>query len=57
MDELRNKVWDCLYRLAEPQTLDAIADQIGEDPNAIQQAIDHPWFLITDGMVTIAYNK
>ena len=56
MDDLRNRVFDYLYRLAEPQALNAIADQLGEDPSAVQQAIEHPWFKVADGIVAIAYS-
>jgi len=56
MDDLRNRVWDYLYQLAEPQGLHAIAAQLGEDPVAVQRAIEHPWFQVADGLVAIAYN-
>ena len=54
MDELRNRVWDYLYRRGEPQDVANIADQMNETPAAIQQAVENPWFKLQDGLVAIA---
>ncbi len=54
MDDLRNRIWDYLYRRGEPQRVAIIADQMNETPDAIQQAADDPWFDVQDGLVAIA---
>ena len=56
MDDLRNRIWDYLYRRGEPQRVAIIADQMNETPDAIQQAADDPWFDVQDGLVAIAHN-
>ena len=57
MEELKNRIWDHLYRLAEPQQVAAIADEINESSDAVRQAVDDPWFDIQDGLVAIAYDN
>ncbi len=54
MDDLRNRIWDYLFRRGEPQQVAIIADQMNETPDAIQQAADDPWFDVQDGLVAIA---
>ena len=54
MDDLKNRVWDYLYRSGAPQQVANIADQMDETPDAIQEAVDDPWFDVQDGMVAIA---
>ena len=55
MDELRNQVWDYLFRLGEPQQIAVIAEQMDETPSTIQQVVDNPWFEVQDGWVAIAH--
>ena len=54
MDDLRDRIWDYLYRCGEPQQVAVIAEQMHETPNAIQQAVDDPWFDVREDFVAIA---
>jgi hypothetical protein len=54
VDDLRTRIWDYLYRLGREQQIAVIAEQMGETPRAIQQAVDDPWFTEQDGTVAIA---
>ena len=54
MEDLRNRVWDYLYRCRQPKQLALIADEMNETPREIEQVVDDPWFDVRDGWVTIA---
>jgi hypothetical protein len=54
MDDLRNRIWDYLFRLGKPQPIVIIAEQLNVGSADIQQAVDHPWFDLQDGLVAIA---
>lgn len=55
MDDLRNRIWDYLYRLGEPQQIAIIAEQMDLTPGEIQQAVDDAWFDVQDDWVAIAH--
>ena len=55
MDQLRNDIWDFLYNTTQPQSLEAIAAQLNCDLQAIDQAVDHEWFDVSNREVSIAY--
>ena len=57
MDELRNRIWDYLYRLGRGEQYATIAEQLNESPEAIQMAVDCDWFDVSDGVVAIAYKN
>ena len=57
MDELRSQVWDFLFRAEGPQHVDAIAQHVGRDAEAIQSALDHEWFDVAGDLVAIAYRR
>lgn len=57
MDQLRNQIFDYLYPLNEPRTIERIAVELNETPQTIQTAVDHPWFTRTDEQVAIAYKE
>ncbi len=54
MDELRNVIWDYLYRTRRPQSVESIASHVACDPQTIRAAIDHEWFEVTGDLVAIA---
>ncbi len=54
MDELRNLIWDYLYRTSRAQSVESIASQVAYDPQTIRAAIDHEWFEVTGDIVAIA---
>ena len=55
MDELRNQIWDLLYRSEGPQRIETVADQLGVQPTEVREAIEHHWFQVQDEVVEIAY--
>ena len=55
MDDLKTRIWDYLYRRGGAERISVIAEQLGETPLAIQQAVDDPWFNEQDGLVAIAH--
>lgn len=52
--ELRATIWDDLFRGQAPRTIDEIASQTAQDITAVQAAVDHDWFDVSDGRVSIA---
>ena len=57
MDNLRNEIWDFLYRADRPQTIADIAQFVGSDEDTVRTAIIHDWFDVVDDVVTIAVAK
>lgn len=56
MEETRNQIFDFLFRVTSPQTIEEIAAQTALDIETVRQAIDHPWFDLVEDRVTIAYS-
>ena len=54
MDELRCEIWDFLYRMNQPQSLETIARHVPGDAQMICAAIDHEWFEVNHDVVVIA---
>lgn len=57
MDDLRTEIWDRLFQRREPQSFDAIARMLNVNLSTIQQAVDHDWFVVSNGLVAVAYNN
>lgn len=57
MEELRSQIWDCLYHASKPMTLAEIARQVGSDIIAVRVAVNHEWFRVSAGLVSIAYRN
>lgn len=57
MDELRNEIFDLLYRGEGSKSISEIAGQVNQDGDTVREAIDHDWFSITEDQVTIAYGN
>lgn len=55
MDELRTAVWDLLYRTQEPKSIEEIAEQMGQEVPTIQAVVEHEWFSVDGGVVTISH--
>jgi hypothetical protein len=55
MDELRNEIWDYLFRADGSKSIDEIAISVNQDGETIVRAIDHDWFVVVDDRVSIAY--
>ena len=54
MDELRIEIWDLLYHSAEPISIEEIAQRIDQEEATVQDAVDHEWFQVSDGIVAIS---
>lgn len=53
-EELRAIIWDGLFRSKLTMSIDDIAAQLQQDPTAVRAAVEHDWFTIRDGKVSIA---
>ncbi|MBX3426328.1 MAG: hypothetical protein KF688_11665 [Pirellulales bacterium] len=55
MDELRNLVWDYLFQAADQCSLDELVAHTGRDAAEVLEAVDHPWFCVSNGKAAVAY--
>jgi hypothetical protein len=53
-EELRAIIWDDLFHEKTAKSIDEIAAQTDEDVTAIRAVVDHDWFSVNDGLVSIA---
>ena len=56
MEELRVEIWDFLYRVSEPKSVEEIAQNVDRDLDIVRMAVDHHWFDVVDDTVSIAKN-
>ena len=56
IEELRNRIWDHLFRQGESQQIASIAEQLDETADVIKDAVQHPWFDVENECVAIARN-
>jgi hypothetical protein len=54
MDELRIEIWDILFRAKESKSIPEIAELTNQTIEAIQAAVDHEWFTVTEDLVSIS---
>ena len=54
-DELRDAIWEYLFRIKSAQSTAEIADHFNCHAADVLAAITHEWFNFTDGRVSIAY--
>jgi hypothetical protein len=54
-DELRNRIWDHLFRAKAAQSIAEIATLTDCDMSMVNTAVNHEWFEVSDGRVSIAY--
>ena len=55
MDELRDEIWDYLYKPGQPQGLVDIATFANQDLETIRGVVNHEWFTVSNELVGIAY--
>jgi hypothetical protein len=55
IDELRDSIWEHLFRAKASKSIDEIAALTNSDVSAVGAAVNHEWFAVTDGRVSIAY--
>lgn len=54
MDEFRIEIWDIVYRARGPKTIDELSQIVNQDNETVRAAVDHHWFDVVEGMVSIA---
>ena len=55
MGELRNQIWDFLYRAGGSRSITDIAENIGSVNETVRLAVQHDWFVVVGDQVTIAH--
>ena len=55
IDELRNEIWDLIYRSGNAMSIADIAQQLNCDQDQVRSAVEHEWFQVSDDTVTVAY--
>src|SRR5262249_17371271 len=55
IDDLRDRIWDYLFETKSPQPIAKLAALAECDETAIRLAVNHEWFAVADGHVSIAY--
>ena len=54
-DELRDSIWDFLFRSKSSKSIDEIAALRVCDVETVRAAVNHEWFTVSDNRVSIAY--
>jgi hypothetical protein len=54
-DELRDSIWDLLFRSKSAKSIDEIAAIRLCDVESVRAAVNHEWFTVSDNRVSIAY--
>jgi hypothetical protein len=55
IDELRDSIWEHLFRAKAAKSIDEIAALTNSDVSAVGAAVNHEWFAVAEGSVSIAY--
>jgi hypothetical protein len=55
IDDLRDRIWDNLFKTKSPQLITDLAALAECDERTIRLALNHEWFAVSDGRVSIAY--
>lgn len=56
LDELRDTIWEHLFRVRATKTVGEIAALTGCDAAIIRAAVDHEWFTVSGDRVSVAYS-
>jgi hypothetical protein len=54
MDDERSKIWDYLYKVGMPRSVEDIAQSLEMESTVVTAVIDHEWFTTEDALVSIA---
>jgi len=57
MSELREEIWDFLFREGAPKSIAEIAVHSQQDGESVREAVAHEWFVVDQEMVTVAYKS
>jgi hypothetical protein len=55
MDELRDTIWEYLFRAKEAKPINEIVMHADRDDAAVRAAVNHEWFEVAQDRVSIAY--
>ena len=55
-DELREIIWEQLFRAKVSKSIDEVAALTGCEPAVVRAAVNHEWFTVADDRVSIAYS-
>jgi hypothetical protein len=54
-DDLRNSIWDNLFRTKSAKSVDELAAFTGHSAEDVRVVLNHEWFSVADDRVSIAY--
>lgn len=54
MEDERNKVWDYLYNVGMPRSVEDIAQSLEMESTLVTAVVDHEWFTTEGETVSIA---
>lgn len=54
MDEIRSEIWDFLFHNGGKQSVETTAQSLNRDVETVQRAVDHCWFHVADGQISVA---
>lgn len=55
IDQLRDAIWEDLFRAKTPKSITEIASQTACDATDVLAAVNHEWFHVAGDQVSIAY--
>lgn len=54
MEDERNKIWDYLFQVGMPRSVEDIAQSLEMESTAVTAIVDHEWFRLDGAIVSIA---
>lgn len=54
MDELREQIWDYLFKAGSDRSVADIAAWAGRQPDEVRSVVTHPWFRVSGEQVGVA---
>jgi hypothetical protein len=54
MEDERNKIWDYLYNVGMPRSVEDIAQSLEMESTVVTAVVDHEWFTTEGAIVSIA---
>lgn len=55
IDDLRDRIWEYLFKTQTPHSIEEIAVLAECDVTAVRVAVNHEWFAVAEDRVSIAY--
>ena len=54
MEDERNKIWDYLFQVGMPRSVEDIAQSLEMESTAVTAIVDHEWLRLDGAIVSIA---